>query len=285
MNFDSPAASRPILLAATTGDWIQASIIMGVGIVGAIGAAWFVRRLLRGRNQMIATLAGRVVGTIVLIVGLVYGLNSVGVAIGPLIGALGVAGFAVAFALKGILSNMLAGVMIQVRRPFEIGHLVKLGDYLGRVDGVTLRAVEMTSVNGEQIIIPCANVIEDSIENWSANRYRRADVTVGVDYDADIDQAVEVLTEAIEGVDGALLDRANKVVIDQLGGSSVDIRLLVWHDLEEVHFLDFRHRVARAAKRALDGAGIGIPYPIRTLDIPSGSPIANLASADAGQAS
>ena len=269
--------AAPTIVAATTEDWITAGVIIATGFVGAFVVAGLVRRVLRGNSPLIASLLARVSGAIVLAVGLVYGLNSVGVAIGPLLGALGVAGFAVAFALQGVLANVLAGVLIQIRRPFEVGHLVKLGDDLGRIDDVTLRTVVMTAVGGEQIIIPCSTVIEESIENWSANRYRRADLIVGVDYDADVDEAVAVLTEAIEGVDGALPDRDNKVVIDGFGGSSVDIRLLVWHDLEQVHFLDFRHRVARAAKYALDGAGIGIPFPIRTLDIPPGSPLERLA--------
>ncbi len=236
-----------LLLAVETGEWIRGGIIVAVGIVGAIVVAAVVRRLMRGQSQMIASLLARLFGGIVAIAGLVYGLNSVGVAIGPLLGALGVAGFAIAFALQGILANILAGVLIQIRRPFEIGHLVKLGDYLGRVDDVTLRTVVMTSVTGEQVITPCSTVIDETIENWSANRYRRADVIVGIDYDADVDEAIDVLSEAMAGVDGALTDRPNKVVVDGFGGSSVDIRLLVWHDLEQVHFLDFRHRVARAA--------------------------------------
>ena len=269
-----------LLLAVETGEWIRGGIIVAVGIVGAIVVAAVVRRLMRGQSQMIASLLARLFGGIVAIAGLVYGLNSVGVAIGPLLGALGVAGFAIAFALQGILANILAGVLSQIRRPFEIGHLVKLGDYLGRVDDVTLRTVVMTSVTGEQVITPCSTVIDETIENWSANRYRRADVIVGIDYDADVDEAIDVLSEAMAGVDGALTDRPNKVVVDGFGGSSVDIRLLVWHDLEQVHFLDFRHRVARAAKYALDGAGIGIPFPIRTLDIPSGSPLERLTASE-----
>lgn len=261
------------VVAVSTQQWIRAGIIVAVGVAGAFVAAGVVRRLMRGHNRMIASLLARLCGAVVSATGVVYGLNSVGVAIGPLLGALGVAGFAVAFALQGVLANVLAGVLIQIRRPFEIGHLVKLGDHLGRIDDVTLRTVVLTAVGGEQIIIPCSTVIDESIENWSANRYRRADVTVGIDYDADLDEAIAVLTAAMEEVDGALPDRDNKIVVDGLGASSVDVRLLVWHDLEEVHFLDFRHRVARAAKQALDAAGIGIPFPIRTLDIPEGSPL------------
>ena len=274
-------AARPTaLLAVETGDWIRGGVTVAAGVLGALIIAALVRRLMRGKSQMVASLLARTFGGIVAVVGLVYGLNQVGVAIGPLLGALGVAGFAIAFALQGILANTLAGVLIQIRRPFEIGHLVKLGDYLGRIDDVTLRTVVMTSVTGEQVIIPCATVIDETIENWTANRYRRADVIVGIDYDADVDEAIEVLTEAVNGVDGALTDRPNKVVIDGFGGSSVDIRLLVWHDLEAVHFVDFRHRVARATKYALDRAGIGIPFPIRTLDLPAGATLDGIGTSD-----
>ncbi len=264
------------MIAVTSSDWLEAGIILAAGIVGAFVAAKVVKRLLAGQSGLIASLIARVVAGIVLALGLVYGLSAVGVAIGPLVGALGVAGVAVAFALQDILGNVLAGVLIQIRRPFDVGHIVKLGDYLGRVDDVTLRTVIMTSVGGEQVIIPCADVIDNPIENWTANRFRRTDMIVGVDYGADIDQAIDVLTRAMNEIEGAVHDKPNKVVVDGFGGSSVDIRLLVWHDLEEVHFLDFRHRVARAAKYALDGAGIGIPFPIRTLDIPEGSPLARL---------
>lgn len=268
----TPTPAPPTtLLAVETGDWIRGGVTVAAGIIGAMAIAAVVRRLMHGKSQMVASLLARTFGATVAVMGLVYGLNQVGVAIGPLLGALGVAGFAVAFALQGILANTLAGVLIQIRRPFEIGHLVKLGDYHGRIDDVTLRTVVMTSVTGEQVIIPCATVIDETIENWTANRYRRADVIVGIGYDADVDEAIEVLTTAMRGIDGALTDRPNKVVVDGFGGSSVDIRLLVWHDLESVHFLDFRHRVARAAKYALDEAGIGIPFPIRTLDIPPGT--------------
>ncbi len=274
-------AARPTaLLAVETGDWVRGGVTVAAGVLGALIIAALVRRLMRGKSQMVASLLARTFGGIVAVVGLVYGLNQVGVAIGPLLGALGVAGFAIAFALQGILANTLAGVLIQIRRPFEIGHLVKLGDYLGRIDDVTLRTVVMTSVTGEQVIIPCATVIDETIENWTANRYRRADVIVGIDYDADVDEAIEVLTEAVNGVDGALTDRPNKVVIDGFGGSSVDIRLLVWHDLEAVHFVDFRHRVARATKYALDRAGIGIPFPIRTLDLPAGATLDGIGTSD-----
>lgn len=255
------------------GDWLQAGIIVAVGIAIGLLAAWLVRRFVSRYNRMIATLAGRIVGTIVFIIGFVYGLNSVGVAVGPLVGALGIGAFAVAFALRDILQNILAGVVIQLRRPFEIGHLIKLTDYLGRVQDVTLRTVVIDAVDGEQIIIPCHNVISDAIENWSANEHRRADVVIGVPYDCDLDSTLPALADAMRDVEGAIDSRDPMVLVDEFAGSSVNIRLLVWHNIEDTHFLVFRSRVAAAAKKCINDNGIEVPFPIRTLDVPSDSPL------------
>ena len=277
------AAAAEQTSGLSSGDWIQAGIIVGVGIVLAIGAAYLVRRIVSRHNEMIATLAGRVAGTIVFVVAFVYGLNSIGVAVGPLVGALGIGGFAIAFALKDILKNILAGVLIQIRRPFEIGHLIKLSDYLGRVQEVTLRTVVVDAVDGEQIIIPCADVISNPIENWSANEHRRADVIIGVPYDADLDEIIPALGDAMREVDGAIDFREPMVLVDEFAGSSVNLRLLVWHDLDETHFLEFKSRVARAAKTCVNDHGLSVPFPIRTLEVGETGALADLVQATARQ--
>jgi len=223
---------------------------------------------------MIAKLAGRVAGATILAVAFVYSMSSIGVAIGPLIGALGVTGFAVAFAMQDFLKNLLAGILIQLRRPFEIGHLVRLDGRLGRVQDVTLRTVLLAAVDGEQVIVPCHNVISNPIENWSANaNRRRTDVVIGVPYDADLDDIIEKLERAMAEVPGALDDAAPMVLVDEFGGSSVNLRLLVWHDIEETHFLEFKSRVSIAAKRCVNDNGMSVPYPTTTLDVPDGSPL------------
>jgi len=261
----------------SAGDWIQAGIVIAVGVVLAFAVAWGVRRVVRKYNEMIAKLAGRIAGGIVFVVAFVYGLNSIGVAVGPLVGALGIGGLAIAFALQDVLKNVFAGVLIQIRRPFEIGHLIKLSDYLGRVQDVTLRTVILDAVDGEQIIIPSGDVISNPIENWSANGHRRTDVTIGVPYDADLDEVIPLLKDAMQEVQGEIDFKEPMVLIDEFGGSSVNIRLLVWHDIDEVHFLEFHSRVAKAAKQALNGAGMSVPFPIRTLEFAPDGPLHALA--------
>ena len=109
----------------TLGDWLLAGGIVVAGIVLAMIAANVVRKLVARRNEMVATLVSRVVASVIFIIGLVVGLTTVGVPLAPLAGGLSIVGLAVAFALKSILNNLLSGIMIQIRQPFQIGHLVK----------------------------------------------------------------------------------------------------------------------------------------------------------------
>lgn len=250
----------------TAGDWIQAGVIVGVAIVLAFAVALAIRKLVQKQNQMLATLAGRVAATIVFVVGFVYGLNSVGVAVGPLVGGLGIGGLAIAFAMKSILSNILAGILIQLRQPFQVGHLVKLGDFFGKIEAVTLRTVDMETLDGEYVLIPAAMVIENPIENWTTLGKRREEVIVGVSYDVDPHEAAQGIKQAVSDLDVVLDDKEVKVVITGFGDSSVNLRILAWHDIDD-HFLDVTHAIAAAAKTWCDANDVGIPFPIRTLQI------------------
>ena len=277
---DGTSEAATAASGASATDWITAGIIFGSGIVLAFVAAWITRRLVRNYNEMIATLLGRIVGGVFFIIGFVYALSTLGVAVAPLLGGLGIGGLAVAFALRDILENMLAGVLIQLRRPFEIGHLVKLDDRLGRVQDVTLRAVEIDAVDGERVIIPASNVIHNTIENWSTNGHRRSEVVIGVPYDADLPPLLDRLREGLRDLDGGETERDPMVLVDEFAGSSVNIRALVWHHIDEVHFLEFASRLAVKAKQIVNEAGYEVPFPIRTLDVPENSPLAQVGSVD-----
>ena len=271
---DGTGEAASAAAGASTSDWITAGIIFGSGIVSAFLAAWITRRLVRNYNEMIATLLGRVVGGVFFVIGFVYSLSTLGVAVGPLLGGLGIGGLAVAFALRDILENMLAGILIQLRRPFEIGDLVKLDDRLGRVQDVTLRAVEVDAVDGERVIIPASNVIHNTIENWSTNGHRRSEVVIGVPYDADLPPLLDRLRDGLRELEGGETERDPMVLVDEFAGSSVNIRALVWHHVDEVHFLEFASSLAVRAKQIVNDAGYEVPFPIRTLDVPGDSPLA-----------
>lgn len=244
-------------------DWLIAGAILVGGLVATVLAAKIVRKLVARRNEMVATLIGRIVGTIVFVTALVAGLNSIGVPVAPLFGGLSIAGLAVAFALRSILNNLLAGILIQIRQPFRIGHLVKLDGYFGKIEAISLRTVDMTTVDGEYVMIPAGTVVENAIENWTTNGERREEVIIGIDYEADIATAVDGIKTAVRDLD-VILDRDVKVVIDALGDSSVNLKILAWHDVKD-HFLDVKHAIAKAAKEWCDANDVGMPSPQREL--------------------
>jgi small conductance mechanosensitive channel len=117
----------------------------------------------------------------------------------------------------------------------------------------------MDTPDNRRLILPNANVVGQTIENISHHPIRRADVSVGTDYSADIDRTREVLERAARSVPGRLQDRDPQVALSELGASSVDWQVRIWVGADD--FWPVKEAATRAVKLALDEAGIGIPFP------------------------
>ena len=245
-------------------DLIPAGIILAVAIVVAIALRYVIERVLRSHNAIIARLVARTVAGVAVIIGLVYALSSLDIRVGLLLGALGIGGFALAFAMRDTLENFISGVILQIRQPFGYDDTVEIGDYAGTVTDINLRAVEMTVFSGEKVIIPSKDVLQNPIENWTANSHRRLDIEVGVSYDADIHETCRLITEALSDVEGSVDDPAPDAVFDGFGDSSINLKGRVWFESTGPYF-DVQRDAAARIKHALDGAGIDIPFPTRTV--------------------
>lgn len=272
------------LLLATTGEWIRFGAVAGGGIVLAVLATRVVGGVLEraGSGRIVARLGGRAVSFLLVVVAAVYALAAIKVQIGPLLGALGVGGIALAFALQQILANFVAGVLLQVRRPFRIGDMVRTGDYEGVVEDVNLRVTELTTYDGLTVFIPNATVLDSPITNITRTPLRRITLGVGVAYDTRLERAREVLLAAIRGVPEVEAEPAPGVWVTGFGDSSIDLALLFWYDTGRAGLWATRDAVARAVKLALDDEGIAIPFPQRTLWFGPGSTELALRSAPPG---
>ncbi|MEZ5183978.1 MAG: mechanosensitive ion channel family protein [Acidimicrobiales bacterium] len=254
-------------------DWITAGVVLGVAVVGSAVAARAVAGLLRRRGieGFAGDLVGRLLGYLVFAIGLFYSLSVLGVRVGPLLGALGIAGVALAFALKDILENFLAGVLLQVRRPFDKGDQIATGDHEGTVREVNARSVVIEQPSGERVVVPSAALIHDPIVNLTAHPVRRTTLAVGVGYDTDLDEARSVILGALAGLDDVVDDPAPQALVEQFGESSIDLAVRYWHRSTIGDMWATRDVAARAIKAALDGAGIEIPFPQRVLAWAPGS--------------
>lgn len=241
-------------------DLIPAGIIFGSAIVIALLARYVVEKLLNHWNTIIARLIARTIAAVVVVVGLIYALSDLGIDVGLLFGALGVGGFALAFAMRDTLENLISGIILQVRQPFDYDDTVQLGEYAGTVTDINLRSVEMTVFSGEKVIIPSSEVLHNPIENWTANPNKRIDIDVGVSYDVDIDDVCRLLTEALEDVEGRIESPPPDTVFDGFGDSAINLKARVWYP-SDGPFFDVQRDAAARVKRALDGAGIDMPFP------------------------
>jgi small conductance mechanosensitive channel len=143
-----------------------------------------------------------------------------------------------------------------VLRPFKEGDVVTVAGSTGKVVEVGLFATLLDTPDNRRLILPNNKVFGATIENVTFHDRRRVSLTVGVDYDADMEKTREVLQAAAEGVEGGS-DIA--IVLGELGASSVDWHVRIWCDTGD--YWGVLEAATGAVKAALDGAGIGIPYP------------------------
>lgn len=263
---DAGVIEQAVPQGLTVADWLRASIILVAGFVLAAVVHRIVLRLLGRRSEGSAQLLGRLGALVVGAVGFVYALSSIGVEVGLLVGALGIGGIALAFAFQDILENFVAGIILQVKRPFRHGNIVEAGEsrHLGFVREVDSRSVIIDMFSGERVILPAAEVLKSPIINWTAQPRRRLAIPIGIHYRADPQEAIEAITPRLREIDEVLAHPEPRVLLSGLGDSSVELTAYVWHDAYGDVFW-VQHRVVQEAKAALDDAGIEIPFPQRVI--------------------
>lgn len=250
----------------------QSAVVFVVGVVLAVALRRALIHVLdREADRHLGRVLGRFLSIVVVAVGAVYALDILGVRIGPLVGALGVGGIALAFAAQDILQNLIAGVLLQVRRPFRVGDQIGSGDYEGVVDDVNLRTVEITTYDGLTVYVPNGEVLRNPIVNYTRTPLSRTELIVGVTYDTDLERAREVLLDACRQAEGVQRTPPAEAWVHEFGESSINIAVRYWHAADIASRWRVRSGVAIAIKRALDDAGMTIPFPQRTLWFGPGS--------------
>lgn len=247
-------------------DIIGAIVIL---IVGWIASKWIhgaVRKALGRSDKVDAMLTGffaSLAKYLVLIFTGLMVLSQFGVQTASLIAVLGAAGLAIGLALQGTLSNVSAGVMILIFRPFKIGDYVEVAGQAGTVKAVTLFVTELSTPDNVQIIVPNSQVWGSSVVNYSFHDTRRVDLALGIGYEDNIEMAVAAINQTIAADERVLKDPEPMVAVSELADSSVNFVVRVWCNAADYWALKFD--MTRALKEKMDSEGISIPYPQRTV--------------------
>jgi len=196
---------------------------------------------------------------LLLVVVVLAALNNLGVNTTSFVAILGAAGLAVGLAFKDTFSNIGAGVLLIVFRPFTVGNFIQVAGESGVVEEINLFSVMMKTGDNKQIIIPNSSIIGNNITNFSAKDTRRVDFVFGIGYDDDLKLAKATLEEIINEDERVLKDPATFVAVSELADSSVNFVVRAWvksSDYWGVYF-DTLEKV----KLTFDEKNISIPYP------------------------
>lgn len=265
MDWTTLVDARAIMTGAITyiPKVIAAIIVLTVFHVGFILARTPLRRVLKKvemEQPMIKMLVDSILKWLMYAMGWIMAAGQLGIDVGAALAGLGVAGIAIGFAAQDTLANVIAGFIIFLDKPFRVGDWITIGDNYGRVWEITMRSTRIQTLNHTYIVIPNKNIIDEVLNNHSKYGQVRVEVPLGIAYKESIDDARDVLLSAVSNVEHVLDTPSPDVVVTELGDSSVNLVARVWiRDAEREKPVYFA--VMEASKKALDKAGIEIPFP------------------------
>jgi small conductance mechanosensitive channel len=184
---------------------------------------------------------------------------------GGMIAGLGIGALAIGFAFQDIFENFLAGVLIMLRDKMDIGDVIEVDGVLGKVEHITLRETHVRQLSNELTIMPNAMLFKNKVKILNDAPIRRDEIMVGVSYDSDLDQSMDAIRKAFDGIDGLAEDKPIGIFAREFGSSSIDFLVQWWSESSAPRDMrDVRTAMIKAIKRELDVAGIEIPFPYVT---------------------
>lgn len=258
-------AQKDLIEMAAMATFFVAVLFISYMLASAIGR--FVGGIVTKKvDATLGKFATKAIRNLIMLVVAMVALDKMGANVTSLAAILAAAGFAVGMALQGTLQNFAAGIMLLLFRPFKVDDYIVVAGTEGTVEEIDLFTTRLNALDNRHLIIPNGEIFGAKLENFTRNALRRVDIGVGAAYDADLEATRSALEFAAESVNEAFVKAAGEINVPppqvylmELGASSVDWQLRVWARPE--HYWAVREELTAAAKRALDGADISIPFP------------------------
>lgn len=223
------------------------------------------------RSSLIS-LSVTVAKIVVWIIGILIVMSVVFPSVTPakLIGALGLGTIAIGFAFQDFFKNLLAGIMIMLRKPMRIGDYIQCEGFEGRVEEINMRESYVRQTDGQLVLVPNGILFDNPVYVLTDHDTRRYEIIVGVSYEADLDNAKSVIQDAVAALDLVEKNRKVDVFAREFADSSINFTVRWWAKSKPLDLHESRDEVVRAIKRALDKAEIEIPFPQRVVAFKDG---------------
>ena len=187
--------------------------------------------------------------------------------VSSLLTALGLVGFAVSFAFQDVLKNLVAGIIILIQHPFNVGEAVFLNGYEGTVVAISSRMTEIESFDGRYVMVPNANSISNPIINYTRSPHRRVELPLRLAYETDLKTLRDTLLAAVRDVPGYLDLPSPMIIFDTAGELSLGLTVYFWVNVNILGSALFaKDRGYEAVTKALLEKGISMPVPVELIN-------------------
>ena len=263
-NFDfSVAGMQAFIFDKAPSLLVKAVIALIIFVIGSY-IAKRVHKFISGqaaKNPRIDTtlggLAASAAKAVIMLFTIIAAVGFLGVKVAAIMSIFAAATLAIGLALEGSMANVAAGLLLLITRPYNVGDYVELSGQEGTVDDLNIFTTTLRTVDNVKVIIANGEVRGSTIKNLTSLGRRRVDVDFGIDYDDDMDKAMDIIKKTA-AKDKRLLEAPWAKVV-YLNDSSVDIQMRVWCKPED--YWDVRFDLIKDVKEAFDKGGISIPYP------------------------
>ncbi len=250
-------------------DLLRGLLVLAVGF---FLVHWICKLLLRNKKfaAIEPTLRGflqNLIRIALSVIVILTAVNIMGIPMTSVLTLLASGGVAVGLALQGAVGNLIGGVILLILRPIRAGEYVKIGDNEGTVQTVGAYYTELITPDNKHLSLPNGTLTNTSITNFSREGTRRLDLTFSVDYSSNLDEVYRVLNSLVSKEKDILPDPAPQIVLLRCAESSLDFAVRVW--VRTADYWPVNFRLLDSGKRALDAAGISVPYPQMDVHIKS----------------
>ncbi len=256
---------------------VVAVVVIVISRIFARLTVYALRRRLqaRFRSQLLREVTARAGGMFVILAGLYLVLRIAGLTqlAFTVVGGTGLIGLVLGIAFRDISENFLASLFLSLQQPFREGDLVEVASVTGYVERLTSRTTVLMTLDGNQVQVPNSTIFKSTIRNFTSNPNRRDDFIVGIGYDDSIPSAQEVALKVLAEHPAVLNEPEPLVLVDNLGPSTVNLRVYFWLDGGRHSWLKVKSSVIRLVKRAFQDSGISLPDEAREVTFPHGVPV------------
>jgi small-conductance mechanosensitive channel len=210
-------------------------------------------------------LLGRLTNWSMIILGIILAFQQAGIEISAFLTGLGIIGFTVGFALQDVSKNFIAGILLLMQQPFDIGDAIEVSNHSGAVIEINLRDTVLKTWDGLIVSIPNGDVFTSPITNYSRANPRRITLDVGVSYESDLKEVQKIALETLSTLPEILEDPTPIVSIHSFGDTTINLSMYYWLDTQKTGYLDAQTAGITAIKEAFEKNNIELPFPTQTI--------------------